>query len=116
MGCAVDSTQSTLLAIGGVTDGPFLDSVEVLNVEDIANVQNSEWITLSDTLHKGLYEHRAVAHGPNILTVGGLDGDVARVSVMNVINTVELTIYQSGSLDIGLYECASVVADSMAYC
>jgi len=113
--CAFDSTQSALFAIGGYDGDGYLDSVEMLNVENIANVENSEWVLLTDTLQtEGLSNLRAVSHGPNILTVGGYDGEY--VQVMNVIDTVELGISQSGSLDIGLDGIAPVVVDSTAYC
>merc|ERR1712013_289011 len=102
-------------AIGGYGYSDYLDSVEVLNVDDIANVESNEWVLLADTLQRGLSRHRAVSHGRDILTVGGYN-DYYPVQVMNVIDTVDLVIYQSGSLDIGLYYTAAVVVDSMAYC
>ena len=112
--CAVNSAQDTLFAVGGYNkaDG-FLDSVERLSVGDIENVNSYQWVLLADTLHDGLFLHRVIRHGDDILTVGAGNDDY--VKIMNVIDASTASITVAGSLDIGLSQTAAVTVGAMAY-
>eukprot|EP01084_Bolivina_argentea_P212509 361216_1 len=69
--CIVHSNQQ-LYAIGGQD----LYSIEVLNVSNVANLQNQSWHLLNDTFPHKMRLSRAVIDGSKVVTIGGdyLDG------------------------------------------
>ena len=120
--CISNANQDALYSIGGwiySADADYgfivLDSVEILNVSDIQNLNSFEWIMLSNTLSTGLWKHRVIRDGRYLLTVGGEDHGSNKVSEMNIIDTVTNSIFVSGHLDQAMLGTAVVNTGTMVY-
>eukprot|EP01083_Nonionella_stella_P168089 566503_1 len=62
---------SSLFAIGGYTGSVVLDSIEVLDLTDVPQIQAKAWQYFGDTLTKTLDSTRSVLYGNDILVIGG---------------------------------------------
>eukprot|EP01083_Nonionella_stella_P113108 333300_1 len=62
---------SSLFAIGGYTGSDALDSIEVLDLTDVPQIQAKAWQYFGDTLTKTLDATRSVLYGNDILVIGG---------------------------------------------
>ena len=116
--CSSNANQDVIYSIGGMGAGPtYFDSVEILNVSNINDLTQSNWVSLSDTLSTALWGHRVIRDGDYILTVGGrygVDGDNI-ASAMNIIDTTTNSISSSGALSVAVERTAAITIGDIAY-
>eukprot|EP01083_Nonionella_stella_P145334 455190_1 len=107
-----------LFAIGGyegdATD-TYLDTLETLDVSDMSSIQSKQWQYLDNTLNTARGGTRAVSHGSDIVVIGGKDNTKARVTEINIIDTINGQIYVGGQLAFATSYAASIIVDNILY-
>eukprot|EP01084_Bolivina_argentea_P192949 331132_1 len=112
-------------AIGGATNGATswgdaLNSIEVLLVNDMLNIQNQEWSFIQN-LSRPMRGSRSVIYGDDILVIGG-EIDILsqldfaeQVDEINVIDTNTNQVRVDGNLGFKLTAVAPIVVKNILY-
>eukprot|EP01084_Bolivina_argentea_P209824 357337_1 len=97
LACAAHNQH--VFAIGGEGDSQttMLNSIEILNISDIDNIQSKTW-SFIDNLLQTMSNNQALVYGDDILVIGGHGNSGAVVDQINVINTITNTISLGGYL------------------
>eukprot|EP01083_Nonionella_stella_P202500 739757_1 len=92
--CSVDAATETLYVVGG-WDGIYLDTVEMIDVSDMIQINNVQWNTLSDTLSVARCCLRCVVYHEFVYILGGWNG-FKNIQTVELIDTTTHSI-TSGS-------------------
>eukprot|EP01084_Bolivina_argentea_P092755 166854_1 len=99
LACIVNPSNKKLFAMGGLGDGIYLNSIEVLLI-DISNIETSTWQLNGDNLLHAMHGTRCVLFGDNIYVIGGSEGQ-NNVAEVSVIDTTTGQVTSGGYLSSG---------------
>eukprot|EP01083_Nonionella_stella_P008621 24877_1 len=109
--------DSLLFAIGGFDGNSRFDSIEVLDIANVNQIDLQQWNYLFGKLSKPLSSTRAVLFDDNILVIGGATTNSARMAVsdVNIIypETGECVLWDT--LAIAVDNAASIIVDNTLF-
>eukprot|EP01083_Nonionella_stella_P030051 82509_1 len=107
--CNVHNNE--LYTIGGISGATLLDTVQILDVSDIPNINTLNWIELGGTLSVAREVLRSVVHADFIYVLGGYAGGNPSLAV-DVIDTITKSIVSDSNLKTGGVVSPVIMADT----
>eukprot|EP01084_Bolivina_argentea_P274120 467143_1 len=87
--------NNEVYAIGGLKSQTYDDSIEVLNVNNMANIQGESWSILTSRLLQPMIRIRAVTYQNDIIILGGWAA-ISQYTDINVIDSILKTVRYGG--------------------
>eukprot|EP01083_Nonionella_stella_P227230 806397_1 len=107
--------HNKLYAIGGFDDkAAYLNSIEVLDVSNMATISSTSWYYMDCTLQKGRDSLRAALYGTDMIYVTGGSRNNAVVSV-DIINTVTHECLVADDLNFAVTSAASIIVQNTLF-
>eukprot|EP01083_Nonionella_stella_P042006 113640_1 len=109
--CITNAAADTLYVTGG-----GYETVEVLDVSDLPNIQHKNWFLLTSELSSTMMDQTMLRYEDDILCIGGYWCCEAYVQQMNIIDTTTNTVSQQPN-PAGLYGLgiAAIIVANIAY-
>ena len=116
--CTIEPDEGYLYVIGGVanvSDEVGLKSIEKVYVNDIENINQYNFTTLTDSLTSAKSYTRAIIHKTNIFVVGGLEELGSESDTIDIIDTRNDSVVLWGRLHEGIYRTSPIIVADIMY-
>eukprot|EP01084_Bolivina_argentea_P313762 543396_1 len=114
MACSSHPTTQMIYTFGGQAgETTYISSIETISVNNMINIQNTEWAIIPNIILPGRGHSRAVIFGEDIIIIGGTydSGSLQYVYIQQnlLFHTIDNTIETTDTMTIGLVWTATII-------